>query len=235
MKGLRHINLRLSGIDIVLPALVAIEGRAADRPVGLIMGFAARYTDSTVCALVGQWLSQLFHRSFVEHGRGIDGDLAAEAFYDKLAHDFDEDTPFVAAIALRKDDIGHMPFETSPSAGAMLQPGRGGNAGQHGAFLRFVGGTELARWQMCGRVRAFLNPQVGTAQVTFDDLPGGIGLISTGRLPASVARTMDRARQVAAWYGFGVPIRKPADAVMVLRNEIAPFRSKANARAVAPI
>jgi|GEM_PF-5142689 hypothetical protein len=235
MKSLRHINLELSGVEIVLPALVAIEGQASDQPLKLIMGFAERYCEGMVPGLVGQWLAQLFHRTFVEHGRGINGDLAAEAFYDKLAHDFHDEAPFVASIALCKDDVGHTLFETSPFARATLQPGKGRNAGEHGALMRFVGGTELARWRICGRVRAYLNPRIGTAQVTFDDLPGGIKLISTSRLPASAARAMDHARQVAAWYGFGVPIRKPADAVMELRNEIAAFRRRVNTRETAPI
>jgi hypothetical protein len=218
VKSLRHINLQLSGVDIVLPALVCIEGQA-DRSLGLIIGFAERYADGMIASLVGQWLLHLLRRPFLERDRCGDSNLAATALYDKLSHDFGSDNPFVAAIALRKELAANVPIEISPFAPATVHSGKGRNFDNR-ALSKFIICTEFARWHICGGVHAFLNPNTVTAHVTFDELPGGIDLIGAGRLPASAARTLERTHRVSAWYGFGAPLRSPADAVMKLRNKI---------------
>jgi hypothetical protein len=85
-----------------------------------------------------------------------------------------------------------------------------------------------------GCARAHHNPKTGIAQVTFDPLPGGIELISTDSFAWSGARPFKDAHDVSAWYGFGVPIRDPAEIVVMLRNVIveprhAPVRRAAHA------
>jgi len=78
----------------------------------------------------------------------------------------------------------------------------------------------LVRWNCGGRVRAHHNPKTGIAQVTFDPLPGGIELADADKLAQSGARLFKDAHVASAWYGFGVPIRDPAELVVTLRNAI---------------
>ncbi len=210
-------NLQLAGIDVALPAVVAIDGRQADtsKRMNVIVGFASSEADNIVPTLVGQWLSRLCHRHFVENGRGAAGDLAAEAFYDKLAWNFPGDTPFVAALITRP--------RPARLANCDIVPG-------------LIGGAELARWRFRGQVRAYLNPAAGIAQVTFDELPGGIALVSKNGFAPSVSRAFERCHEVGAWYGFGVPVYDPAKAVMTLRDEFAdPRRTRIAARAPAHV
>src|SRR5262249_35923699 len=96
MKPLRGKNLQLAGIELVLPTVWCIEGRQFKRArVTLTVGYATGYVDTIVAPLVAEWLSRHFHRRFAEHGRGAEGDLAVEAFYDKLASHFRRETPFL--------------------------------------------------------------------------------------------------------------------------------------------
>jgi hypothetical protein len=71
--------------------------------------------------------------------------------------------------------------------------------------------------------------------VTFDELPGGVTLASKSPFAASVARALERCHDATAWYGFGVPIRDPAEAVMTLRNEIADPRCATTAAQAAHV
>ncbi len=210
-------NLQLAGIDVVLPALVSIEGRQPDRPkpMHVIAGFAAEEVDGIIPALVGQWLSQLCHRHFMETGRGDAGDLAAEAFYDKLAATFSHHASLVAILIPQ-------------SCTVRLANGR------FSSPLASV--SDLARWKFRGRVRAYLNPGTAAAQVTFDELPGGITLASRDSFAPSVCRMFERSHEVSAWYGFGVPVCDPAEAIMMLRDEIAdPRRTAIASRASAHV
>ena len=192
---------------------------------------AAGYADGMIAPLVGQWLSQHVHRQFVERGRDGAGGLAAEAFYDKLAYNFADGAPFVAALVSRG--------RTTPGASdgaASLQPGvtNGLSVENSDALSSFMNGAEFTRWTFRGRVRAYLSSKTATAQVTFGGLPGGIDLLSTDKFASSISRTLERAHDVTAWYGFGVPIGSPAETIMMLRDEIAgPRRAEIELRAVA--
>ena len=53
---------------------------------------------------------------------------------------------------------------------------------------------------------------------------GGVDLIATDKLESPSARSGKRAHAAEAWYGFGVPVRDPADIVMMLRNETTDSR-----------
>src|SRR5690349_21853679 len=95
----RAKNLQLAGVELVLPTVLCIEGgQTKGARTTLTVGYAADYVDSIVAPLVAEWLSRNFDGRFSEHGRGGEGDLAAEAFYDKLARHFRRETPFLAAI-----------------------------------------------------------------------------------------------------------------------------------------
>jgi hypothetical protein len=194
------------------------------------MGYVTAYADTIVAPLAGEWLSRHFQRRFVERGRGAEGDLAAQAFYDKLASLFRRDVPFLAAVV-------------SPPLGTFAIPGialeSAGTGKTHLAehridddvLCRFVRGGGLVRWNCSGRVRAHHNPRTGIAQVTFDPLPGGIELAGTDKLAHSGARALKPTQVVSAWYGFGVPIRDPAELVVTLRNAIGAQRHAAAQRA----
>jgi hypothetical protein len=198
-------NPQLAGINVVLPAVFAIEGKRCDtaKRLNIIVGFAAGGAGSIVAAAAGQWLSQLCHRHFVEVGRGADGDLAAEAFYDKLASVFPDDSPFVAVLVPQH---------------------RASRVLDGDVLSRLPGGAGLARWKFGGPVRAYLNPATGVAQLTFNQLPGGITLASRAEFDASISRAFERCHDAGAWYGFGVPMCEPAKAVMTLRDEFAGLR-----------
>jgi hypothetical protein len=99
-----------------------------------------------------------------------------------------------------------------------------------------MNGAGLVRWMFEGPVHAFINPKTGAAQVAFEPLPGGIELTGTDKLDSSSARLCTRANEAVAWYGFGVPIRDPAELVLMLRNEIAEARRvQAHARRTAHV
>jgi hypothetical protein len=209
MKKQRAKNLELAGIELVLPTVLCIVGRQSNGiRTTLTVGYAAGYVDTIIAPLVAEWLARHFHRRFTEHGRGAEGDLAAEAFYDMLASHFRRETPFLAAIVSQ-------PYHQRHGNGDVLS--------------RFMGGAGLARWTFDGVARAFINPRTGAAQVAFEPLPGGIELANVDKfdLPSN-----KRANGTTAWYGFGVPMRDPADIVLTLRNEIGASRHTQARRAV---
>jgi hypothetical protein len=220
MRNQRAKNLQLAGIELVLPTVLCIDGRQSNGArTTLMVGYATGYVDTIVAPLVAEWLLRHFHRRFTEHGRGAEGDLAAEAFYDKLACHFTRATPFLAAIV----SPHHSPpsYCDVTSTGA-AKPHNGSQRRVHGDMLsRFMGGGGLARWAFGGPARAFINPKTGAAQVAFEPLPGGIEFASTDRPNPSSAK---RAHEAIAWYGLGVPIGDPADIVLMLRDEISDTR-----------
>ena len=235
MRSVRCKNLHLAGIDILLPALVCIDGQQTGRRhTSLIIGFAEGYADHIVGPLVEQWLGHLLRRQFVEHARGDEGDLAADAFYDKLAYEFADGVPFVSALIVSRDKAFEASLGVSHVAPVLPRSGGAQDAAgnERRALMRLIHGDEVAKWNFSGRVRAYLGTGAETAQVSFEDLPGGIELISTNRSPnrsanksaVSLPRTLAGTREVNAWYGFGVPLRNPAEAIVKLRNEIAALR-----------
>ncbi len=207
MKTSRAKTLQLAGVELVLPTVLCIDGRhSKGAHTTLTVGYATGYVDTIVAPLAGEWLSRQFHHRFAEqHGRGAEGDLAAEAFYDKLASCFPRQTPFLAAIVPQPHNDRH----------------RHGNGD---ILSRFMSGGGIARWTCDGAVRAFINPRTGAAQVAFEPLPGGIELASIDSFALSGTRPCKRTNEATAWYGFGVPISDPADIVLMLRNEISGSR-----------
>jgi len=212
----RTKNLQLAGIELVPPTVLCIEGRQSKGArTTLTVGYAADYVDRIVAPLVAEWLSRHFHGRFSEHGRGAEGDLAAEAFYDKLASNFGRETPFLAAI------VSH-PHTDRDCNGEVLS--------------RFMSGGELVRWTCDGPVRVFINLKTSAAQVAFEPLPGGIELANTSKLELPGTKPCKRTSEGTAWYGFGVPMRDPADIVLMLRNEIGASRhAHAHARRAAHV
>jgi hypothetical protein len=229
MKTQRAKNLQLAGIELVLPTVLCIDGRQSKGArTTLTVGYATGYVDTIVAPLVAEWLSRHFHRRFAEHGRGAEGDLAAEAFYDKLASHFGRDTPFLAAIVSPHDAAAPRGSDASRSHNGSQRHGNGD------VLSRFMNGAGLARWTFDGAVRAFTNPRTGAAQVAFEPLLGGIELASTDKFDLPSTKLCKRANEATAWYGFGVPISDPADIVLMLRNDIsASRRAHAHARRAA--
>jgi len=218
MKTSRAKHLQLAGIELVLPTVLCIDGRQSNGArTTLMVGYAAGYVDTIVAPLVAEWLSRHSHGCFTEHGRGAEGDLAAAAFYDKLASHFGRETPFLAAIA--------------------SQPHNERYRRTNGDVLsRFMSGGGLVRWACQGPVRAFINPKTSAAQVAFEPLPGGIELANTEKPDLPATKLCKRANAAIAWYGFGVPISDPADIVLMLRNDISASRhARAHARRAAHV
>jgi hypothetical protein len=216
MKTPRAKNLQLAGIELVLPTVLCIDSRQSKGArTTLTVGYATGYVDTLVAPLVAEWLARHFRRRFIEHGRGAEGDLAAEAFYDMLASHFGRGTAFMAVIVSQPHD----------------------NRRRHGAgdmLSRFMSGGGPVRWTFDGAVRAFINPRTGAAQVAFEPLPGGIELANTHRFDLPSTKLCKRANAATAWYGFGVPMRDPADIVLMLRNDISASRhAHAHARRAA--
>jgi hypothetical protein len=206
MKTQRAKNLQLAGIELVLPTVLCIDGRQSKGArTTLTVGYATGYADTIVAPLVAEWLSRHFHGRFAEHGRGAEGDLAAEAFYDKLASHFGRETPFLAAIVSQPHNDRHR-----HANGDVLS--------------RFMSGGGLVRWACEGLVRAFINLKTSAAQVAFEPLPGGIELANTDKFDLPGTKLCKRANAATAWYGFGVPISDPADIVLMLRNDISRSR-----------
>jgi hypothetical protein len=237
MKTLRAKNLQLAGIELVLPTVLCIDGRQSNGArTTLTVGYATAYVDTIVAPLVAEWLSRHFHRRFAEHGCGADGDLAAEAFYDKLASHFGRETPFLAAILSPHDAVPRLGVAPTANSGASKPHNGGQRQGNGDALSRFMSGAGSTRWIFDGPVRAFINPKTGAAQVAFEPLPGGIELASTDKFDLSSAKVCRRTNEAIAWYGFGVPISDPANTVLMLRNEISASRhAHAHARRVAHV
>jgi hypothetical protein len=229
MRAVRRKNLRLSGIDVLLPALVSIDGRRPDdaQEVQIAVSFAEGHVQSIVAALVAHWLEHTFHRRFVEDPRGAENNLATAAFYDKLASGFADESALAAALVFprrRSMPRGADPVSSNSAPGAR-RTARGS------AFSRFVNGTELAKWAFHGRVRAHVDPAAGTVQVAFDELPGSVTFISEPKSPTLASRSLARCHEVSAWYGFGTPIRRPDAAIETLRDAVAARSRRAKAPA----
>lgn len=219
MKPLRAKNLQLAGIELVLPTVLCIDGHQSKKArTTLTVGYATGYVDTIVAPLVAEWLSRHFHRRFAEHGRGAEGDLAAEAFYDKLASHFGSETPFLAAIVCPPDLAPGLASEQTNSKA------RNGSHRHGDALSRFMNGAEMTRWTFDGAIHAFINPKTGAAQVACEPLPGRIELTSTDRFDPISTKVARRIHEAVAWYGFGVPVRDPAEIVLTLRHEISASR-----------
>ncbi len=204
----RRKNLQLAGIDVVLPAVVSIEAQEPERPkrMHVIAGFAAEEVDDIIPALVGQWLSHLCHGHFVDNGRGVDGDLAAEAFYDKLASAFSDHAPFVVTLIPRARNV-RLVHRRLPSP--------------------LIGGRSSCALEISRTGAGLSESRNGRAQVTFDEFPGGITLVSRNGFPASIFRVFEQCHDVSAWYGCGVPRRDPAKVIVALRDQVADPRHTA--------
>ncbi len=225
MRSQRAKNLQLAGIELVLPTVLCVEGRPfKGARTTLTIGYASSYVDTIVAPLVSEWLSRYFHGNFSEDGRGAEGALATAAFYDKLARDFDREAPFLAAIvSSRRAGAAHLHGDQVPHPA--LKPHDGGHRHGNGDSLsRFMTGVDLARWNFAGAAHAFINAKTGAAQVAFEPLPGGIELTSVDKIDLPSSKTTRRTNEATAWYGFGMPMRDPADIVLMLRNEISASR-----------
>lgn len=231
MRAVRCRNLHLSGIDVLLPALVSIDGRRPDdaREVQIAISFAEGHVQSVVAALVAHWLEHTFRRRFVEHPRGAESDLATAAFYDKLASGFENESAFAAALVFPRDRSLPRSADPVSSNGAPVRHAR--RTARGSAFSRFVNGTELAKWTFHGRVRAHVDPAAGTVQVAFDELPGSITFVSEPKSPTLASRSLARSHEASAWYGFGTPIRRPDAAIETLRDAVAARSRRAKAPA----
>lgn len=225
MRRQRAKNLELAGVELVMPTVLCIEGRQIKRArTTITVGYATSYVDSIVAPVVAEWLSRHFHGRFSEHGRGAEGDLAAEAFYDKLARHVGSEAPFLAAI-VSLHETATAPSATHQPVHSASKPHDGGRGHVNGDMLsRFTNGAGLARWAFAGPIHAFINPKTGAAQVAFEALPGGIELTSTEKIVLPSAKVRKRRNEATAWYGFGLPMRDPADIVLMLRNEISASR-----------
>jgi hypothetical protein len=225
MKTARAKKLQLAGIELVLPTLLCIEGRPGKGAgTRLTIGYANTYVDGIVAPLVAEWLSRHFHGHFSEQGRGTEGDLAAAAFYDKLARDFDRKTPFLAAI-ISSHGTATARLESDQAAPLPSKPDNDRNRHRNGnALSRFMTGAGLAQWTFAGPAHAFINVKAGAAQVAFEPLPGGIELTSTEKIDLPSAKRSAWTNEATAWYGFGIPKRDPAEIVLMLRNEIGASR-----------
>jgi hypothetical protein len=224
MKTTRAKNLQLAGVELVLPTVLCIDGRQAKGArTTITVGYATGYADTIVAPLVAEWLWRHFHRRFTQHGRGAEGDLAAEAFYDKLARHFGREASFLAAIVSPPDRAAPVASAQQPANAS--KPHNGSHRlGTGDVLSRFIGGAGLARWTFGGAVRAFVNSKTGAAQVAFEPLPGGIELASAEKFELHGSKPCKRTNEATAWYGFGVPVSDPADIVLRLRNEISASR-----------
>jgi hypothetical protein len=136
--------------------------------------------------------------------------------------------PFLAAVVSLRFGASEIPAVASAGTGRTYVAERRINGD---VVSRFMRGAGLVRWNCSGRVRAHHNPKTGVAQLTFDPLPGGIELAGTDKLAQSGARQIKDGHVVSAWYGFGVPIRDPAELVVTLRNAIGEPRHATARRA----
>ena len=228
MKTTRSKNLQkslhLTGCELTLPTVLYIDGRQSrGGRATLAMGYAAAYADTIVAPLVGEWLSRHFHRRFAECGRDSEANLATQAFYDKLGSCFGQETPFLAALV--SSPPGATAISGSVYPGADIGKARFSERRINDDDLsRFMRGGGLVRWTCSGRVRAHHNPKTGIAQVTFDPLPGGIELSSADKLAQSGTKPFKEAQVISAWYGFGAPIRDPAELGAQLRKTLGGVR-----------
>lgn len=228
MKTTRSKNLNknphLAEYELTLPTVLYIDGRQSrGGHTTLAMGYAAAYADTIVAPLIGEWLSRHFHRRFAGCGRDSEANLATQAFYDKLGSCFGQETPFLAALLSSPPGAEAISGSTHPSAD--IGKARLGERRANGDVLsRFMRGGGLVRWACSGRVRTHHNPKTGIAQVTFDPLPGGLELSSADKLAHSATRPFKEAQVIGAWYGFGVPIRDPAELAALLRKTVGGVR-----------
>jgi hypothetical protein len=220
MKTPRPKDVHLAGYELTLPTVLRIDGRQSrGGRTTLTIGYGAAYTDTFVPSLVGEWLSRHFHRGFGECGRDSEANLATQAFYDKLGSCFGQETSFLAALV--SSPLGAAAISGAAPHRAGIGKARIAERRTNGDVLsRFMRGGGLVRWMCSGRVRAHHNPKTGIAQVTFDPLPGGIELASADKLVQSGARLFKQVQVISAWYGFGVPIRDPAELAVMLRKTI---------------
>ncbi len=225
MRSQRAKNLQLAGVELVVPTVLCIEGRQLKRArTTVTVGYATSYVDSIVAPLVAEWLSRHFHGRFSEHGRGAEGDLAAEAFYDKLARNVRSEAPFLAAIVSLHETPTASSLATHQPVHSASKPHNGQCHSNGDMLSRFMTGVGLARWNFAGVAHAFINAKTGAAQVAFEPLPGGIELTSADKINLPSGKRSKRTNEATAWYGFGVPIRDPADIVLMLRNELSTLR-----------
>ena len=219
MKTPQPKDVHLAGYELTLPTVLRIDGRQSrGGRTTLTIGYGAAYTDTFVASLVGEWLSRHFHRRFGECGRDSEANLATQAFYDKLGTCFGQETPFLAALVSLP--LGAAAITGNAPLRARIGKARIKHRTNGDVLSRFMRGGGLVRWTCSGRMRAHHNPKTGLVQVTFDPLPGGLELAGADKLVQPAARPFKQAQAISAWYGFGVPIRDPAELAVMLRKTI---------------
>jgi hypothetical protein len=186
MRSGQFDHLRIAGLEVVLPAVVAVERGGCE----VLAAFAAHDLDAVIAPLIGRWLAGKVGASF----RTADGDdcgLAGDVFHDKLSAEFCGAHGCLAALVCGEP--------------------HGSGERAVGAFA-FMRGGALVRWHRSGPVTAYVNPAHRSALVECDGLPGALSL-RCDPLPGS---RRAKPALLRAWYGLGralVPADAVVDAI----------------------
>lgn len=203
-RHLQPTRFNRAGADIV--HLNSARNGAGQR-VRLLAGFAAGDMSELGVQLFTHWLARRFGGEFLLSSRS-DGNLAFEAFRDKLTHNLPDD---VALAVL----IGY--------CDGRLQDPRG--------LFRLVTDIEQIPLRSHGVARAILNRNLGRAQVLLDGVPGCLEFIS--KEPARTKRPRPRKSkwiEASAWYALGLASTSPADITDRLSRAISHAAPKSSGR-----
>ena len=256
MKLPRRKFLHLAASAAALPAVSRIARAQAypSRPVRWIVSFAAGGPNDIVARIVGQYLSDHLGQQFViENRAGAAGFVGPNyainpGLYEKLPFDFIRDSVAVAGIMRLANVMDVNPTFPADNlaefiAYAKANPGKinfasgGVGTSPHlsGELLNTMAGINLVHVPYRGTAPALTDLLAGQVQVVFDNIPGSIGHIKTGKVralgvtaPKRVAAIPDvpaigetvPGYEVSIWYGIAAPKGTPPAIVEKLNQAV---------------
>ncbi|HKD20892.1 MAG TPA: hypothetical protein VKB71_02710 [Rhizomicrobium sp.] len=198
---------RSLGTDFVPPARLCIEPHTR-KPVHVIIGVSAKGNVRITADLIGEWLAERFGRPFVPSPAEAESGLAAAAFYDELAYHFGNGA-FIAAIGLARENRSGTACAAHSDHSAQAE------------LFDAIAQTKPITLKFQGRAHAFFNRRSGSAQVTFDRLPGALEFVGRPADTSSRTGRPARAEEASAWCGFGTTDGSHADIFGRLSNAIS--------------
>ena len=255
---------------LVVPALA--QDKYPNRPVRVVVSFAAGGSNDIIARVLCDWLSDHFGQQFiVENRTGASGNVGAQSVinsapdgytvmfvgpnnaisqsvFRKLPFDFMRDTAPVAGIMTLINIMvvpPSLPVKTvaefiayakaNPGTINMASPGAGTSPHMSGELFKMMTGVQMQHVPYRGAGPAYPDLMTGKTQVFFDNLPGSVEFVKTGKLRALGVTSAKRSfvfpdlpsigetipgYDVSLYYGVSAPRGTPPDVVAILNKGI---------------
>ncbi len=264
MKRRRFLHLAAGAVALPALSRLASAQTYPSRPVHWIVSFAAGGPNDVVARIIGQYLSdQLAQQFVIENRPGAGGNVGMQsvlssapdpnyainpALYEKLPFDFIRDSVPVAGTmrlanvmevhpAVPANNVAEFIAyaKTNPGKINFASGGVGTSPHLSGELLKTMTGINLVHVPYRGTAPALSDLLAGQVQVLFDNIPGSIGHIRSGKVRALGVTGSKRVAaipevptigetvpgyDVSIWYGIAAPRGTPPEIVAKLNQAV---------------